>query len=802
MNASKSTVAADLRLVQVDSEYVMAAFGFVGELDPPWADRLLTKDRVRWLLRRWKSPDRKFTYETGDRFYWTSARIPSVDLSELTPLAALEVLCGLVHDHERDVRVIIKQVRQVVRITTQRQVLSLTHLTPADFSGTISAIQSSPRWSGWVELIDIATTDIEQEWLRDTIRVQVVKPTEPTGVKIYLAGVTQGWLRDLVVDLMRIRAPQVRATTLQSYARSFTRLSRFLATRADGGADPQLLTDKVMLQFTEHLAADSEISSRMHQIVLKDVSAVLNEARALDLAVRHRLRTSFTVRSHHYPDIATQDRVERAFPLATFCFLMGVDQHLSGGVLNLARDIPRDKFDGQVAVQAFTFMGNYGRRVSEACELTADRLRFDETGSAAILYDNFKSGRDSVWLPIDARQVQPLREWIAQLRRRYPNTAVEDLKLFPATYQNPRGTKSIASTRLSTRFNDWVRLLEQAIILAKLRQATGVDLVDLCQLRMVDLDEDQLTVGQNTVTLQPAEHEMLADYRQDAIRRHRGDKYFPGELKLPLFPDPTTGQRARNGYPPVTPATFDPLGAGWMESAASYASPGIPGTRLGQERISAENMSIGRMRHTYLQHAYNVTRDIFLVKELADHVRVEVTINSYVTGHEQLRESVELLGNYRQDIYAAARRGTVSLSSRPATEVRTNNCESPQVLELGTEGCLRDRQCFDCEHYSADPSNIGDIDREITTCIRALATVKADPNDNLRPAKVALLQARITGWKKMRKNLQALLDSLPTDERERVELACQVVREFRDQVRTGGPNFGASLQMLPSTTTS
>jgi hypothetical protein len=528
---------------------------------------------------------------------------------------------------------------------------------------------------------------------------------------------------------------------------------------------------------------------------------VLSQARALGISDRVSLQASFAIHKGHYPQAPRVIREDRGFPDATFRFLLGADDLLGPRVLDLARTIPAEDFSGAVFVTALHLAANFGRRSEELCSLPAHRLRIADSGGAELLYTNFKSGRDKVWLPVDARTGEFVRDWIVQVRSRYPQTPFENLALLPAPTTNPSGTRPANSTLLAKWFRKWVTLLEQAVVLAHLHQGTGHPLTTLCRLRCQSLTGQSLHVDGIEHALPPVIAQNAIDYRADLMARLSTSMYAPTVPgMLPLFPDmflvpgaqPLRGKLLTE-FLPVPPERFDPLGLGWLPIAASYPSGGIPGFNLGSTRINPDLLQVRLFRHTYLQHLVNLGTDIFLVQELADHSNVQTTIDSYVrVQDEKLREAVDLLAAHRLNTYGRPATNGLLLASAPARDIGTNDCTNPQVLALGREGCEYDRMCYRCDHFAADPSNIPDIKTEIHTCSMTLQRLQIEGDSDLKPHHVAVLNARRDGWRQMLTVLSAHLDALTPIERDQVETAATIVRDFRTRVRTGGLNLGGS----------
>jgi hypothetical protein len=411
-----------------------------------------------------------------------------------------------------------------------------------------------------------------------------------------------------------------------------------------------------------------------------------------------------------------------------------------------------------VAITEHPLPGEYGAHAFGR-DIGAQLSRRLNAPLTALIYraNPWERRRDKVWLPVDARTGEFVRDWIVRVRSRYPETPFEDLALLPAPYANPSGARPANSGLLSRWFRRWVLLLNQAVVLAHLHQSTGLPLATLCQLRCQSLTGQSLRVDGTEPALRAAVAQNALDYRADVTARHGTGRYAPTDPgMLPLFPDmfvvpgshPVGGKIAAE-FVPVLPGRFDPLGPGWLPIAASYPGGGIPGLNLGSTRINPDLLQVRLFRHTYLQHLVNLGTDIFLVQELADHGSVQTTINSYVrVQDEKLREAVDLLAAHRLNIYGRPATNGLLLASAPARDIGTNDCTNPQVLALGREGCEYDRMCYSCDFFAADPSNIPDIKTEIHTCAMTLQRLLIEGDSDLKPHHVAVLNARRDGWQR------------------------------------------------------
>lgn len=802
-----SASASRLHLVGGDASSTLATLGSVaGEL-PDWIRRLVDDDADQWINARWDRKSDTFAWSPSDRLMKGAERSTCiVELRSLRPTMKREVLTLIASDAVADNAISPSAVRTLVKAATAYDVTSVQHIPLEGISLICQALIRR-----WLIRLDASQADPEAEWLRDEVRVRVLTGnvwTKGSGPVLRLGEISQPWLRQLTTDSLRVKVGITSEATLSAWSAAAIRMSQILRTRADKGLNAKVLTLRVMDSLAAALKADPTMSASSVNGTLAYWSPMLTQARAQGFTDRCMLPSSFAVQSYHYVSEPVQVKQDKAFPDATFRFLLGYDDLFGPAVLDLARSIPNGDFYGEMFVVLLQLAANFGRRPDELCRLGATRVQVADNGAAELLYDNFKSGRERVWLPIDRRATETVAGWIDKLRLAFPETQLEQLAMFPRRTKNSRGTRSMNNTVLATWFREWTTLLEQAIVLGHLHGATGLSVEQLVALRIGDATHGGLQVGTVHHPLSGRASQVLVDYRADVVKRAERSINVPDVDAAPLFPATTVygGQQSPSGRAIATtprstdPVRFDALGSDWLSTAGRYASGGIPGTNLGDSRIPRNEVQIRLFRHTYLQHLVDAGTNIFLVQELADHSNVQTTIDSYVRVKEEaLREAVDMLDRYRVDNLGAPARNALPLTSRAALEVRTCNCTNPQVLDLGQEGCDRDRLCFGCEFFASDPSYIPEIKAEIQTCNQSLARLYAElaEDEEIREHHAAMLRHRRDGWRKMLRTLEENLASLDPVERERIETAAEIVRSFRNRMR-GGINFGGSVVAGPS----
>lgn len=752
---------------------------------PAWAG-LLNDQHIEWIVQRWDSATRVFNWQPTDRLAsGTVSR--EVSLASIADLVVLEILTSLAIDDKNGNKAKRTEARKIVKVSSKTRAASI-HELPLDSLG----VSATTRVREWTTRLDVFTAHPAAEWDRDQIRLAVVKLGTDEARVLDVSRISQRWLRTLLVDVLRSRVLQVAPQTLGAHVVAAARLSAFLGTRRDKGRNPGVLTHQAMSGFSEWLAADPEVTRRTQTNVLKDVRVVLTEARALGFTERIGLSPRFTVRPEHLPKMTVKVRQDRSFPDATFMFLTGQDHILGPRVFELARSVCGEQFTGDVFVQALHTSANYGRRPQEVCELIVDRIRIDDPRCASMFYDNMKVGRDHVWLPMGTYSAAQMATWIPRLRATYPTTPAATLRLLPRATKNPHGTQPLSRTVLTKLFRRWVHLLEQAIVLGHLHEATGAPLTDLCQVRVGDLDSTSMLIGGRAYELATNVRQMIADYCHNLTTRWHPDKvaYAPIAADLPLFPWSYTGT-GKSQLVPVAPSRFDGLGPDWLTQTARYRSPGIPGTRLGDERINPDHLQLSQFRHTYLQHLINNGESIFTVAELADHANVQTTIDNYVREtQEKLRDAVEGVEQARLDRYGKRRFVERSEGLLTVEDITGTLGQGEK------EDCSRDHTCYECSNWAGDPSNIPEMKANIARWVRTINVHMSLPEHQQKPGQLAYHQEQLDGWRGLLRNIEDHLNLLPPNEKAKVLLAAKIVHEFRAFVARGGIN----LSRPPSTT--
>jgi hypothetical protein len=633
--------------------------------------------------------------------------------------------------------------------------------------------------SRWNKRLDALFSNPTEEWRKGQVRMSVVHPAAGRALVMDFDRIAQPWLEALVRGVAQARVHMVSPMRSFSYVADAGRLSEFLQQRHDRGMNPRSLGAEAVAGFRTELLADPATQVQSKRAIFYSLKMVFEQGQKLGLA--DRVPHSFRFDPNTLPEISDLYRSadEIAFPDATFAFLMGMDHVFGGSVFDLLGSVPLDSFAGEVAVAAVVVAANFGRRPSEGFSLTVDRIRINDAGAASLRYDDSKNRKDAVWLPIDRSSAKWLNGWIDVLHAKFPDTASSDLALLPEAHLNPRGTKHMTEGKGAQCFRIWVTLCEQAIVLAKLHASTAVPLDVLSTLEWSDIGRHGMVLAGGRIPLGQPARRLLANYRAGlaAGEMRRADSRF-------VFPCPFIRPRQSA---PVSLDRFAALGADWHITARRYESPGIPGSHLGRVAIAGSLLQLRRFRHTYLQHAIDSGSDPMVVQMLAGHASIDTTVHHYVRPREErLQESAAQLANYRMNRFG---QHVEPLLAQPSsTDVITNTCGNPDVHHVDKEGCDRGGLCYGCPHFTADPSNITDIDVQIATINRYVEQIEGIDESRRsasQSARLMVLNEDLVGWRKVRTRLSRALKKLPPAEMDRVLAACRVVRSVRNAVRYG-----------------
>ncbi len=265
-------------------------------------------------------------------------------------------------------------------------------------------------------------------------------------------GITQDWLRATAKVWASHDLPRRRGTyggdKTRHHITSLALLSQSLRHRPDRGDDPAALGRPDIEAFLARLAyleAHQKISSLIRHLACTEVRAILAPLLGLTVpgAPAAGLSDGFGLRRDDIPARPEPGEPSRDLPPQILRQLCDHLDQISSSQVRTAVEIAMDT----------------GRRPEEICSLNYDCLARDTDGAAVLVYDNHKANRLGRRLPISAKTAEAITAQQQRVRRRYPDAAIGTLKLLPARWRNPDGTRSLTVGSLEQRHREWVDAL-------------------------------------------------------------------------------------------------------------------------------------------------------------------------------------------------------------------------------------------------------------------------------------------------------------------------------------------------------
>jgi integrase len=268
--------------------------------------------------------------------------------------------------------------------------------------------------------------------------------------KLSFTTITQDWLRAAARVWASHDLPRRRGTyggdKTRHHIASLALLSASLRNRPDRGADPTLLGRADIEAFLARLAyleSTQAISGLIRHLACTEVRAILSQLRPLGLTVP-------------------------GGPAAGLCELFGVHRDDIPARPELGepgRDLPPevlrqlcdhlDEISSPQVRTAVEVAMDTGRRPEEICALPYNCMARDKNGEAVLVYDNHKANRLGRRLPISGKTAEAIIAQQQRVRRRYPDTPIGKLKLFPACRRNPDGERALTVASLENQHREW-----------------------------------------------------------------------------------------------------------------------------------------------------------------------------------------------------------------------------------------------------------------------------------------------------------------------------------------------------------
>ena len=273
---------------------------------------------------------------------------------------------------------------------------------------------------------------------------------------VSFTGISQAWLREAAKrwaadDLPKRRVRPGRRTSaglaVRHHIGCLARLSESLRMRADRGEHPAVLGRADMEAFLHRLAyleSVGQISGDARIRACREVRAVLTRIRAMGLTrpggIAAGLGEDFVIGQADVPAEPEPGEPNRDLPPEIMRQLCAHLDRLTSPEMRTAVELAIDT----------------GRRPEEICELDLDCLTRDDDGQPVLIYDNHKANRPARRLPIGEQTAAVIVAQQQQVRTRYPDTPIGELKLLPTDRRNPGGRRAITGFSLAFAHRTWV----------------------------------------------------------------------------------------------------------------------------------------------------------------------------------------------------------------------------------------------------------------------------------------------------------------------------------------------------------
>ncbi|WP_420753445.1 tyrosine-type recombinase/integrase [Rhodococcus sp. O3] len=372
-----------------------------------------------------------------------------VDLRGLPPRVVAEILFGLQYRYRAGSITEMHRLRPLCNQARAQKVGTLEDLVT--LTKRIESLRSTI-----VKATRVVLSDPETERHKDVWNLAVFGQGNRT---LDFTGITQPWLREVAKYWVSEDMPRRRGDAIggimQTYIASLTRLSESLRLHRpeDHGNIPALLdrTDAVtFLNRLAYLTSAGTITQNMRIIDCRNVKRVLNDlrnrGRRLPGDTFTALPTEFTFLAEDIPKHDGGDEPGRSVPervLAQLCSALPLLEERSGSSIRVAIELLIDT----------------GRRPDEICRLPFDCLGNGGGDKSVLIYHDYKNNRPGRRLPIADATAEVIRSQQRTVRRRFPDTPLDELALLPGPKRNPHGTRRLTDATLSWAHRAWVDAL-------------------------------------------------------------------------------------------------------------------------------------------------------------------------------------------------------------------------------------------------------------------------------------------------------------------------------------------------------
>jgi integrase len=373
-----------------------------------------------------------------------------VSLKTISPTLRAEVLLGLQDSARLGRQVPPHVLTSVLKLLDRRRVGSVLEVAPGREIPT-PAVREFIR--GACDAVRLACSDPESEASKDVWDMRVFGRDGT----VDFTAVAPDWLRAGAKNWALEKVGNVSPRSVTRVVEALEYLSAYLTRRDDGGLMPTALDRRAMTSYLSRLRLleqRGELSKWVHSRTVKDLRLFLREARQLGLMdvgqPLHGLSGTFGVNDQDTHAFRGMRRDERRRDLPQVV----MDQLLDEDAL-----IILEALFGLGARALIELHAEIGRRPTETCVLRLQCLEWDATDEPVLIYDAPKVDRTNCRLPIATSTAAIITAQQARVRERFPETPPAELKLFPRTGRNPRGTAAVTDLRMNRFFRDWTAAL-------------------------------------------------------------------------------------------------------------------------------------------------------------------------------------------------------------------------------------------------------------------------------------------------------------------------------------------------------
>ena len=361
----------------------------------------------------------------------------------------LELLLGLQLRADAGTRTLVTALRPVVAVLRQAEAASIDALDESLIKQ--GRHDASVLARHLVTAVQRATTLPDEEQRNDAWDLGVLG----LGGSLRFTGISQAWLREsaklwAAEDIPRHRGRQAPHTAKGVVAVLGELSASLRHSRDDHGDDPAALSRRDIVAFTSRLAHQQRAGQVSEKTRLQGCRALrrfLADVRAMGLTrpggAAAGLPDDVIMGRHDIPPEPDPDEQGRDLP-AWVMQILDANLHVL------------EERSGTDMRRMTELMIDTGRRPDEICQLRLDCLARDAHGKPVLIYADSKNHRPGRRLPIAEATARIITSQQADVRARFPVTAVSDLPLFPRDRTNPRGTGTYSEGAFTSAHRKWV----------------------------------------------------------------------------------------------------------------------------------------------------------------------------------------------------------------------------------------------------------------------------------------------------------------------------------------------------------